>query len=244
VRIAEAKLLQSKSSLESAELRCRRMTIRTPMAGRILGLVARPGTRLNGLTASSLQDSSTVVTMYDPSRLQVRVDVRLDDVGKVLSGQKTRIESAALPGKALEGEVLTATSQADMQKNTLSVKVAISNPPATLKPDMLCQVTFLAPPRPAATPGGEPHRMLIPRSLVLSSDSPSVWVADRLTGRARLCALKLGLTAGELVEVVSGLSASDKLIVAGRDGLRDGDRVRVIGEDDSLGISSSSGKGK
>src|SRR5258707_15354903 len=92
------------------------------------------------MIASSLQDSSTVLTLYDPASLQVRVDVRLDDVGKVRAGQKVRIETAALPEQPLEGEVLLATSQADIQKNTLSVKVAIHNPPPTLKPEMLCQI--------------------------------------------------------------------------------------------------------
>ena len=43
------------------------------------------------------------------------------------------------------------------------------------------------------------------------------------------------MSAGELVEVVSGLSSADKVIAAGREGLRDGERIRVTGEDESFG---------
>jgi multidrug efflux pump subunit AcrA (membrane-fusion protein) len=166
------------------------------------------------------------------------VDVRLEDVGKVRPGQKARIETAALPGVALDGEVLMATSQADIQKNTLAVKVAINAPPAGLRPDMLCQVTFLSPPRPAggAPKGADTLRLLVPRQLV---ESGGVWVVDQLAGVARLRAVETGLTSGELVEVVSGLSPQDKLIVGGREGLRDGMRVRVAGEDESLGIGAA-----
>ncbi|MFO0840935.1 MAG: efflux RND transporter periplasmic adaptor subunit [Gemmataceae bacterium] len=238
---ALAKVRQSAAARDLAKLRLSRMEVRSPATGRVLGLIARPGTRLNGLAASSLQDSSTVLTIYDPASLQVRVDVRLDDVGKVRPGQNARIESAALPEQPLEGEVLLATSQADIQKNTLSVKVAVRNAPPALKPDMLCQVTFLAPPRPAtsAPKGAEAYRMLVPRQLV---DSGGLWVADQLTGTARFRAVEVGLSAGDLVEVTRGLAASDKLIVGGREGLKEGDRVRVSGEDESLGITVSAGR--
>jgi RND family efflux transporter MFP subunit len=238
VKSARARLRQALAARDTALLRLERMEIKAPVSGRVLALVARPGTRLTGLAVSSLHDSSTVVTLYDPRSLQVRVDVRLDDVAKALPGQKVKIETAALPGASLDGEVLRATSQADIQKNTLSVKVAITDPPPTLKTDMLCQVTFLALPRPAR-PGkeGEPYRVLVPRELVASSGGSSrIWVADLVSGMAKVRQVEVGLTSGELVEVVSGLGTTDRLIVGGRDGLQEGDPIVVVGEDEALGI--------
>ncbi|MBY0232412.1 MAG: efflux RND transporter periplasmic adaptor subunit, partial [Gemmataceae bacterium] len=239
VNSALARLRGAKAARDAAALRLSRMEIRAPASGRVLALAARPGTRLMGLAAGSLQDASTVVTLYDPASLQVRVDVRLDDVGKVRPGQKARIESAAVPGAAIEGEVLLAGSQADIQKNTLAVRVAIRTPPAGIRPDMLCQVTFLAPPRPAGGPGKESGtpRLLVPRQL---AEGGRAWVADQATGTARLRSVEVGLSSGEMVEVVSGLSPQDKLIVGGREGLKEGMRIRVAGEDDSLGL----GRGK
>jgi len=189
VQVADARLTQAQVARDAARLRLERTEIKAPAGGRVLALLARPGMRLMGLNPGSLHDSSTILTLFDPARLQIRVDVRLDDVGKVLPGQKVRINTAALPGTTLEGAVLMATSQADIQKNTLSVKVAITNPPAALKPDMLCQVTFLAPPRPVdpGKGGTEPYRLLVPRQLIdASPDGSRVWVADRLAGTARL----------------------------------------------------------
>jgi len=241
VRITEARLKQAKSGRDTSRLRLDRMEVKATASGRVLALVARPGMRLNGLNPGSLHDSSTVVTLYDPKSIQVRVDVRLDDVGKVQTGQKVRIETAAAPGRTLEGDVIVVTSQADIQKNTLSIKVGVIDPPTTLRPDMLCQVTFLSPP---VTPNpskekNEKYRLLVPRSLIeASAEGSRVWVADRVTGKARLQSVQLGQSAGDLVEVVSGLSTSDKLIVGGKDGLRDGDRVTIAAEDESLGITS------
>jgi RND family efflux transporter MFP subunit len=222
-------------ALEAARLRLERTTVRAPVAGRVLALVGRPGMRLMGLVPGSLHDSSTVVSLYDPARLQVRADVRLEDVPRVRPGQRVKVEAAAAPGGPLDGEVLFATAQADIQKNTLQVKVALKAPPSTLRPDMLVQLTFLAPKAPKSTGSVSARlRLLVPRQLVESGEpggGSRVWVADQAAGVARLRAVKLGAAAGDLVEVVEGLNAGDRLIAGGREGLRDGQRVTITGED-------------
>lgn len=233
VDAAEARAEQAEAALDAARLRLDRMTVRAPVAGRVLGLVARPGMRLMGLAPGSLQDASTVVSLYDPALLQVRADVRLEDVPRVQPGQPVKIETPAAPGGAIDGEVLYPTSLADIQKNTLQVKVAIKSPPSTIRPDMLVQVTFLAVAAPqAAEAPAAPLRLLVPRALVESGDGGAwVWVADRLAGLARRRPVKLGQAAGELVEVVDGLNPGDRLIAGGREGLSEGQRIDVTGED-------------
>ena len=61
----------------------------------------------------------------------------------------------------------------------------------------------------------------------------SLWLADQAAGVARLHKIKLGAAAGEWVEVVAGLNPADRLISGGREGLRDGQRITVVGEDTS-----------
>jgi multidrug efflux pump subunit AcrA (membrane-fusion protein) len=163
-------------------------------------------------------------------------------VPRVQPGQPVRIETPAAPGGPLAGEVLFATSVADIQKNTLQFKVSVKGPPATLKPDMLVQVTFLAPPSAGVPPSeSQPLRTLVPQQLVESGEGGTfVWIADQASGVARRRPVKLGLGTGtELVGVVEGLSPADKLIAGGRDGLRDGQRIRVTGEDARLGVTAS-----
>ena len=231
---AAARVLQAETAVETARLRLDRMTVRAPADGRVWRLVASPGSRLMGQNAAGEQNASTVVVMFDPARLQVRADVRLEDVPRVRPGQPVRIETPAAPGGPMDGEVLFPTSQTDIQKNTLQVKVAIKNPPATIHPDMLVQVTFLAPPSASPSPETGRLRLLVPRSLVESGEGGAkVWVADLAEGVARRKAVKLGAVAGELVEVTEGLTPADRLIAGGRDGLEDRTRIHVTGEEAS-----------
>jgi multidrug efflux pump subunit AcrA (membrane-fusion protein) len=113
------------------------------------------------------------------------------------------------------------------------VKVAIPSPPPTLRPDMLVQATFLAPAvQHAAEPASEPLRLWVPRALVeAGTDGASVWVADQSAGVARRKAVRLGPAAGDWVEAAGGLTAADRLIIGGREGLIDGQRITVTGED-------------
>ncbi|QDV78314.1 efflux RND transporter periplasmic adaptor subunit [Botrimarina mediterranea] len=233
---AMARLDQTRLRVEVAELTMARMIVRSPIDGCVLSLDARPGQWLSGI--GSAQGTSAVAGLYDPQSLQVRVDVRLEDVPQVLIGQPAQIETAAL-GAPIEGEVVSVTTFADIQKNTLQVKVAIKDPPAVIKPEMLGKVTFLAPPSPVmeGEPSESPLKLFVPQSLVSTGEgSANVWVVDLTAGVAKRKAVEVGRGATEdgLVEVTSGLLPTDKLIVAGRESVAEGSRVRVSGEDKSL----------
>jgi multidrug efflux pump subunit AcrA (membrane-fusion protein) len=238
---AQARRDQAQLTVETARINLRRMVVYAPISGRVLTLDARPGKRLMGLDPASEQNSSAVVSLYDPKSLQVRVDVRLEDVPHVKIGQPAEIATAAL-GKPIAGTVLWTTTRADIQKNTLQVKVAIDDPPHVITPEMLAQVTFLAPPQPveSANEEHEPLRMMIPRQLVGGAAGSSVvWLADLERGVARQQAVQLGRAAtDQLVEVATGLRPTDKLIVMGRESLSEGMRIRVTGEDASIGLTS------
>jgi multidrug efflux pump subunit AcrA (membrane-fusion protein) len=175
--------------------------------------------------------------MYDPASLQVRADVRLEDVPRIVVGQKVRIETPAIKDH-LTGQVITATSLADIQKNTLQVKVAIDHPPPVIKPDMLVQVTFLAPPQLVASGKSESvMRIAAPLALIEGSGtSATTWVANTSQGVAEQRQLTLGQPISqELVEVKTGLSIGDRLIAAGREQLKPGQRIRILREDTSIG---------
>ncbi|MCI0360892.1 MAG: efflux RND transporter periplasmic adaptor subunit [Planctomycetaceae bacterium] len=244
VAAAKAQIELAAAALDIADLRLERTVVRAPIAGKILALTSGPGGKVmnvsrptGGAAGMAMVDASTVVTMYDPALLQVRADVRLEDVPRVIVGQKVRIETPAVK-EPLTGQVITATSLADIQKNTLQVKVAIDDPPPVIKPDMLVQVTFLAPPQPLGGAKLEPAtRIAAPRALIEGSgESATAWVANLSTGLAEQRQLTLGQPISqELVEVKSGLAIGDRLISAGREGLKNGERIRVLREDSTIG---------
>lgn len=227
VAAARARLTEAELDVEHAILVVERMIIRAPMAGRILERLVEPGSSLMGIDRGSRHESSSIATLYDPASLQVRADVRLEDFAKVVPDQEILIETASWPN-GLRGRVLLSTSTANIQKNTVEVKVAIIDPPDVLRPEMLVTATFLAP-ETTATAGAVTtvNRVLVPRDLVVEIEGqPHVWVVTPAQ-RAEHRAMQLGQPHGEnLIQVVAGLTLTDKLIVEGRQPLSPGARVR------------------
>jgi hypothetical protein len=137
--------------------------------------------------------------------------------------------------------VLYPTSRANIQKNTLEVKVAINSPPSNIRPEMLVTTTFLAPERPdsRSEDSSNQQRLLVPRQLVLSAgDAHMVWIAEA-EGIARRKSVRLGKAGTEeLVEVIEGLNPTDKLISSGQEALKDGDRITITAEDANVGVAS------
>ncbi|HBO43838.1 MAG TPA: hemolysin D, partial [Planctomycetaceae bacterium] len=232
VQAAAARIEQAQVAAAEAKLRLDRMTVRSPSAGRVYQLIADPGTTLSGGMGAGGYDGSTVVTLYRPEMLQVRVDVRFEDIPKVSLGQPARIDNPALP-EPLTGRVLFVSSVADIQKNTLEVKVEIDSPPPVFKPDMLVDVMFLSPERPESEPAEAMQtRFYVSESCIHQDDvGTHVWLADQSQGVARRTPVEVGAASADgLVEITGGLTMSSRVITGSTEGLRDGQRIRVTAE--------------
>jgi RND family efflux transporter MFP subunit len=234
VDAAQARIDLARVALAEAKLRLDRMTVRAPIDGRVYQLVAYPGSTLaGGMGPVPNSDGSTVVTLYRPDMLQIRADVRFEDIPKVSLGQTVEIKNPAL-AEPITGKVLFVGSEANIQKNTLEVKVALDAPAAVLKPEMLVDVTYLAPKSAEATAEtSQQLRLYVPQQLVQRGDGGSfVWVADQSAGVARKANVTTGApTAGGLVEITEGLDAASRIVARGSESLADGTRIQVAGEE-------------
>jgi len=238
IKAAKARIKQAEVAVAEAKLRLDRMTIVAPVDGRVFRLIAHPGARIgSGMTQMEGHDGSTVITMYRPKMLQVRVDTRFEDIPKVSLGQTVEIGNPALVSPLL-GTVLFISSEADIQKNTLQVKVAIPDPPKVFKPEMLVDVTFLAPELSNVNENiASDVRLYLPQQLVQTDEAePYVWIADQSEGIAQKNRVKLGpVAANGLVEIIDGVKVSSRVISSSVDDLFDGTRIRVTGEDSIIG---------
>ncbi|MCK6471528.1 MAG: efflux RND transporter periplasmic adaptor subunit [Planctomycetes bacterium] len=225
---AEAALVETQAKRNEAELRLKRMDVVSPANGIVLLRLINPGDKL--MLAGDMRHSAHVVHLYDPDKLQVRVDVPLADAAKVSVGQQAKIVVDVLPETVFDGEVSRVVHEADIQKNTMQVKVAIHNPVAALKPEMLAKVQFLEPMKKVA--GEAVQRVFVPKNLVYGSGSDAeVWIVDMGEGVARRRSVTLGNEESEgWVLVESGLQPGDRLIAGDPARLHDGAKINVVGE--------------
>ncbi|MCW5776178.1 MAG: efflux RND transporter periplasmic adaptor subunit [Phycisphaeraceae bacterium] len=228
---AHAAVLRARAARDEAALELDRMVIRAPIDGYVQRRLKAPGDKVVRMMDD--MHSGHVALLYDPERLQVRVDVPLADASHLFVGQRCEVVVEVLPDRVFEGEVLRITHEADLQKNTLQAKVRVVEPSPLLRPEMLTRVRFLprgeSAQQGAATPASGPVRVRVPSdTLHAHHGGVQVWTVtsrrgDRGVARA-VHVQRESDSAGWTV--VSGPVQPGALIVVDADGLREGQRVR------------------
>jgi HlyD family secretion protein len=224
---ARAGVANAAAMLEEAQLRLNRTEIRSPMAGVVMARLVEPGSALTPMVGTP--GGSAIVKLYDPAKLQVRVDVPLASAGKVGAGTRAQIVVDVLPDQTFDGEVSRVTHEADIQRNTLQFKVAVKNPSPLLKPEMLARVKFISAPSTQPANTGS-TRLFAPISVVGTDagKTAQVWVADPNRNVAISRSVVVGTyRVGDWIEVSSGLNPGDKVIVNPPQGLREGRKVSI-----------------
>jgi len=191
--------------LEAARLTLGRMDVVSPISGFVQRRLKMPGDKV--MLGMDDPHSSHIVHLYDPAKLQVRVDVPLADASHVRVGQACEVVVDVLPDRTFAGEVTRITHEADLQKNTLQVKVRVIDPSPLLKPEMLTRVRFVAAGRAAgAATTPDAPTVLVPETAVRAEgDRSFVWVVrDRRDNRGRVEAVTVEAGAGGADGVEAG----------------------------------------
>jgi len=227
---ARIKLKPLEAEMDKIKLAISRTKIYAPIDGIVMRLLARVGSKR--IFDSDNMDSSSIAELYEPDKLQVRVDVPLADAGGLSVGQKTRITVEILPDKTFQGIVTSIVGQADINRNTLQAKVKILNPSSVLRPEMLAKVQFLSVRSTENSNDSNIKRLriFIPERGLHNRQKAagSVWVVDRISNTLKMCSVQVGQNKGDgWLEIRSGLKAGKLVVVSDAAGLEDGMRVRI-----------------
>lgn len=237
VRKMEAEARQARVMLDEAKLALERTQVKAPVAGVVLARLVEPGQRV--MPDANNMFAGVVMRVYDPAKLQVRVDVPLADAAKVRVGDEAEVSTEALAGRVFKGKVTRYLREANLQKNTVQVKVALLEPAEELKPEMLARVRVLSRGGNASGGAHEGHVghagggsavVVAPKAALqeVNGAAAMVWVLDIGKSTAEQRHVKLGSAAGDGVEVLEGLRPGDRLIVDVPAGLKSGAKVKAM----------------
>lgn len=219
-RVREAEVASAAVKVDQAKLALERTRVVSPIDGRVLRQTAAPGQKK--MLGMDDPESSTVAILYQPEKIQVRVDVPLADAAGLSVGQLAKIRCSLLPDRVFNGEVTRITGEADVQRNTLQAKVRINDPIDALRPEMLCRVEFFGSASASGTAFGN-LAAWIPQNALTDG---AVWICDpeskRVTKRDVQAATE---TRDGYIRITSGLRPGEQVVISPQD-LRDGQRVK------------------
>jgi RND family efflux transporter MFP subunit len=220
VKVSESLVSQRRTDLAD-------MTVRAPFDGVAISKDAQPGEMISPVSAGGGFTRSGIGTIVDMSSLEIEVDVSESYINRVHPNQPVEAVLDAYPDWRIPGHVITTVPSADRQKATVRVRIAFEGLDPRILPDMGVKVSFLTERAPAAASDAAPRaRLLAPKAAVRSVEGRDVVFVVH-DGRVERRAVTAGGADGDQVEIVSGLTAGEQVVIDGPATMKDGDKVTV-----------------
>jgi RND family efflux transporter MFP subunit len=232
IELAKQQVQVAESQVRAIETDLVDMVVRAPFDGVAISKDAQPGEMVSPVSAGGGFTRTGICTIVDMSSLEIEVDVSESYINRVRPGQPVEAVLDAYPQWRIPAHVITTVPSADRQKATVRVRIGFARekPGEALDPrilpDMGVKVSFFNEKDAVAAQSEAPRaKLMMPKSAVRTADGTTyvfVVQGDRVERRA----VKVGNAQAEQIEVLSGLSAGDRVVVEGPETLADGARVK------------------
>ena len=223
VDAAEAAIKANKAALQAADVNIEYTLIRAPFDAVVLTKNADVGDIVTPIGAAA-EAKAAVVTIADMDSLQVEVDVSESNLGNVQVGQPCEIQLDALPESRFQGVVHMIVPTADRSKATVMVKVRFIDKDPRILPEMSAKVAFLS--RAVKPEEMKPRTVVNSNAVIIHKDKNFVFLVKN--NRAVETPVTTGEKLGDMIEVLNGVKAGDKVVLKPVDKLRDGKRIKII----------------
>ena len=190
------------------------LTVRAPFSGIIT---------VRGVDTGALVNSGSTLLfrIAQPGRLRIYLNLPQADSDSVHAGQKATLTIPDLPGRKFNGAVTRTANALDPQTRTLLTEVQLPNETGELLPGMYAQVDL-------AVPRKDPPLMIESDTLIVRNNGPQVAVVGQ-DDTVHFQPVQLGRDFGDKLEVLSGLTAGQRLVVNPSDAIREGIKVKPTG---------------
>jgi multidrug efflux pump subunit AcrA (membrane-fusion protein) len=207
-RQALAQIDQARAEVANAQVYLSYARIASPISGVVVAKHMEVG--------STATPGAPLLTIEDGSRYRLEVAVVESQLGKIVVGQQARARIDAFGANDLEGGVSEITPAAEPMSRSYTVKIDLPSRQG-LRSGLYGVARFVS---------GKKQAMLVPRKAVVERGQlAGVFVVDDASV-ARLRLVKTGKSYGENVEVLSGLSDGERIVVDGVTNVKDGVRLQ------------------
>jgi membrane fusion protein (multidrug efflux system) len=207
---AENNYKVAQADVELMQARIAKAELKAPFAGTVGLRVVSVG--------DYVKEGQDIVNLesLDP----LKVDFRLPELAlsQVKPGQTLQVTLDAIPDRAYDGHVYAINPLIDANGRAIVIRAQVANRDGRLRPGMFARVRlFTSEARDSAV---IPEEAIFP----VGDDKYVFKVVD---GRAVRQRVEIGQRRDGKVEIVAGLAASDTIVTAGHQKIRDGVAVRI-----------------
>ncbi|MFM2354731.1 MAG: hypothetical protein RLZZ528_467, partial [Pseudomonadota bacterium] len=213
---AQAQLALVDAQNADIDLKLARTQIKAPVAGRI----AERNAEVGAIASAAGQPMFTIIR---DGLLELRADVAEEDLLKLQAGQKVSLRIVGLP-EMQTGTVRLVEPEVDALSRLGRVRIALDNP-AAVRSGLFAEAEIIVASREA---------LAVPvTSVSLSGAEPSA-LRVSADGLVESVAVRTGIRDGGMIEIATGLTAGDRIVLRAGAFVRPGDRIAPVAADTGL----------
>jgi membrane fusion protein (multidrug efflux system) len=211
VAAAEAALAEAVARVAGARGQLQKSVVRAPIAGVVSTRAAHDG--------DVIAPGAPVMTIIDPSRMQLVASVPADAVGALRPGAPVEFRLAAYERERFTGRITRISPAVDPLTRQVQIYVAVPNGPQRLVAGLFAEGRVTTATREA----------LVAPTDAVEASGESASVLRLRDGRAERAAVTIGLRDEQhgRIEILSGLSPNDILLRGAAQAVTPGARVEI-----------------
>jgi len=210
---AEASVAQAEAGLMAARNALDKCIITAPING-IVGTISLS-------LGDTANPSAVAAIVSNTGQLEVEVMVSETEVSYIQKGSPVNVVVRAVREEPFPGQVESIASVADPVKRNYPVKVSLPNTEGQIKSGMFAELTI--------DTMSKQDILTVPVGAVIPKGGQDIVYLVDGESRAQVAEITTGIKNDQYIEIISGLTAGQEVIVKGNTLVSDGTLVRVVG---------------
>lgn len=216
--LAAARSAEARAAVKRIEALLAFAQVQAPFEGTVTERFVDAGAFIPAATSGSAAKSAAIVTLMDFSKVRATVGVPEMEASLVRTGEPVMVSVEGLGDRSFKGQITRHSFVLDDATRMLQVEADLPNPKNELRPGMYATVKV----------GVEKHNnaLLVPAGALLAEKATSsVFLYEG--GKAKKTTVKTGFNDGVSVEITSGLSGGEQVLIFGKTAPADGQAVQA-----------------
>lgn len=183
----------------------------------------RPGviSSISAEVGQVVDAGQTVVTFVQNGEREVAISIPENRINELKNARQINVTFWALPNVGAEGKIREISPVADEKSHTYDARISLPDTPQGVELGMTADVKV-------AHNSGEKTAFIPLSAIYQADDQPAVWVIEN--GAVTLKPVQIATFGDAEVQVWEGLQDGDIIVSAGVNKLREGQKVRMTGD--------------
>lgn len=207
---AQTNMISQQKAVSQIKAQLAKTIIKAPFTGVVDEIITERG--------SVVSPGQGIVRVVNLSNMYISTSVPESYIGKLKVGTQVDVDLTSI-GKTYKGKVRQVANNINPNNRTFAIEVSVPNTDNLLRPNQVAKLKVIDYTKKDA--------VVVPTNVIQEDgeNNKFVFVADKINGKnavAKKAIVKTGQSAGNVTEVVSGLSGDDVIVTEGANTISEG----------------------